>query len=139
MAGARSFEELDAWKLSAELRDRIFEETRNGPASRDADFRNQIRDSSASAPRNIAEGFGAFKPREFARFTRIGRRSLMETKNHLLDARKKKYFAIETAAELLTICRRALGATTALLRYLDGCDGRDPVNWNSSPDPNPDP
>jgi four helix bundle protein len=133
MATARSVDELDAWKLSAgALRDRIFDATEKGPASRDFPFRDQIRDASRSAPRNLAEGFGAYMPREFARFTRIARRSLVETQNHLLDGHTRKYFTERTTAELLSLCRRALGATTKLLRYLDGCNGKPPTGWKHS-------
>ena len=39
-----------------------------GPASRDVDFRNEIRDASDSAQRNIAEGFGRYSPPQFVNF-----------------------------------------------------------------------
>jgi four helix bundle protein len=130
MPTARTFEELDAWKLSAALRDQVFHATETGPASLDFLFRDQIRDSSRSAPRNLAEGFGAFMPREFARFTRIARRSLVETQNHLLEAQARNYFPDGVSGELLIACRRALGATTRLLRYLDSCDGIPPTGWH---------
>ena len=126
MAGAKSFEELDAWQLSVQLRDRVLPELQKEPASRDFAFCDQIRDSARSPARNIAEGYGAYKPREFARFVRIARRSLMETKNHLLDGQHSKYFKEPLASELITLCNRALGATTRLLQYLDSCNGRVP-------------
>jgi 23S rRNA-intervening sequence protein len=71
---ARRYEELVVWQLSARLRDVIFVLTKDGPASRDFTFRNQIRDSSSSAPSNIAEGFAYDKPKLFARHLRIGSR-----------------------------------------------------------------
>jgi four helix bundle protein len=130
MAGAKSFEELDAWKLSVDLRDRILALTESGPAARDVKFAVQIRDSCRSAPRNIAEGFGAFMPRDFARFVRIARKSLMETRNHLLDAHNQRYWPDTVSAELLLLCGRALGATTGLLRYLDRCKGEPRAGWD---------
>jgi four helix bundle protein len=130
VAGVKSFEDLDAWKLSVDLRDRVLELTESGRAGRDVRFCEQIRDSASSAPRNIAEGFGAFMPREFARFVRIARKSLMETKNHLLDTRGRRYWSEEQAAKLLVLCNRALGATTALLRYLDSRKGIPPTGWH---------
>jgi four helix bundle protein len=131
VAGARTFDELDAWRLSADLRDRIFQETRSGVWLTDLRFREQLRDASASAPRNIAEGFGAYAPREFARFTRIARRSLVETQSHLLDARGRGYLSPERAADLLTLSRRALAAITGLLKYLESCDGHAPTGWHT--------
>lgn len=129
MAGARTFEELDAWGLSVELQEQIFKATHTGAAAGDPGFREQVRDSARSAPRNIAEGFGAYEPREFGRFVRIARRSLMETRHHVLEGRTRGYFDEPTAKDLLALCHRALGATTGLLRYLDSCGGRAPSGW----------
>ncbi len=134
VAGARSFEELDAWRLSVELRDRVLRVSACEAVWRDRAFRAQISDAAASAPRNLAEGFGAFKPREFARFTRIARRSLMETRSHLLDAQTRRYLEAGVSEELLALCNRALGATTGLLRYLDSCQGRAPTGWDTGPE-----
>ena len=133
MAGVRSYKELDAWKLSVELRDGIINATQQHPSGRHSDFCEQVRSSARSAASNIAEGFGAYKPREFARFTRIARRSLMETENHLLEAEAQHYFDDHACRNLLATCRRALGATTRLLRYLDGCKGKAPSDWEAEP------
>ena len=135
MAGARSFEELDAWRLRVELRDRVLRLSACEAVWRDRAFRAQISDAAASAPRNLTEGFGAFKPREFARFTRIARRSLMETRNHLRDAQTRRYLKDDDSHELITLCNRALGATTSLLKYLDSCQGRAPTGWDTAPEP----
>jgi len=81
--GIRDFRDLVAWQLSYELKCEVFAFTASGPASKDFKYRDQIRDASASAPRNIAEGFGRFRPREFARYLEYARASLMETQNHL--------------------------------------------------------
>src|SRR3954466_11097478 len=123
MATARRFEELVVWQLSAELRDRGVVGTRR-PDLRDRAFVGQLEDAASSPPRNLAEGFGHFNPREFARFTRIARASLLETRNHLLDARANRYFSPEELRDLLTLTARAVGAATSLLRYLDACAGK---------------
>jgi 23S rRNA-intervening sequence protein len=65
MGAARRYEELIVWQLAVALRDRILDLTRAGPAARDWKFHSQIRDAVASPPRNLAEGFGHFDPREF--------------------------------------------------------------------------
>ena len=88
MAGFRRLEDIDAWKLSAELRDRILEWTRTGRVSHDFKLRDQIRNSSRSAPGNIAEGF------VFARVTSLVSFASpvpLETLNHLDDARTQGY------------------------------------------------
>jgi four helix bundle protein len=55
--GVRDFRDLVCWQLSYELKCEVFAFIANGPASRDFKYRDQIHDSSAAAPRNIAEGF----------------------------------------------------------------------------------
>ena len=126
MAGVKAFEELDAWKLASELCDLVYAMTETGPASRDFKFRDQIRDSAASAPRNISEGFGRFKPRENANYVRWARGSLEETHNHLKHGHRRKYFEPAALQAAVKLVKRALGATTRYWQYLDSCDGEVP-------------
>ena len=121
MAGVRRYEDLQVWQLAAGLRDKVFALTEDGAVSRNFRFRDQIRDSSSSAPANIAEGFGRFRPREFAFFVRIARASLLETRNHIQDAQNKRYFSETDAADLLKLQVRATIAATRLLKYLESC------------------
>jgi four helix bundle protein len=130
MAGARKFEDLTAWQLCAELRDRILPLIEDGPIARDFGFADDLRRSARSAPSNLAEGFGAFYPREFARFGRIARRSIIETRNHLLDGRKRKYFSQQDSKDLIHLTFRAQKCTTRLIKYLDSCNGRPPTGWD---------
>ena len=60
--GVRRYQDLDCWKLSNELKRRIYDFTAKPPASRDLKYCDQIRDCARSAPRTIAEGFGRFRP-----------------------------------------------------------------------------
>ena len=63
---------------------------------RDWDFRNQIERSSRSIASNISEGYGYFRPRQFARYLRIARASTMETRNHILEGQNKHFSSDET-------------------------------------------
>ncbi len=90
MSVAKRYEDLHVWRLSVDLRDRVIELTSTGRAASDFAFRDQIRDSARSAPRNIAEGFGRFNPRPFAQYLRIARGSLQETRSHLQDGVSNK-------------------------------------------------
>jgi len=63
---ARSFTDLDCWKLATDLKLGVYALIKSGDAARDFEFRNQIRNAAASAPRNIAEGFGRYQPREMS-------------------------------------------------------------------------
>ena len=125
---ARSFTELAAWQLSNELKRGVYELIRTGRAQADFEFRDQIRNSAASAPRNIAEGFGRYYPREFSQYLRIANGSLMETSNHLSDGVDRGYFLKADAERLELLARRASSAVTRLIKYLQ--TARPPVAKN---------
>jgi four helix bundle protein len=127
--GARRFEELAAWRLAAELRDRLDALATVRPLLLDSLLASQLRDAAASAPRNLAEGFGHFHPREFGRYVRIARASLLETRNHLRHATTLGYISADDSEDLLRLNARALAATTGLLRYLVSCGRRAPSGW----------
>ena len=110
MAGVRRYEDLIVWHFSYELQREVFAITEMGPVARDFDFRNQIRDAAASAPRNIAEGFGRFHPADFARFVEIAKASLTETHHHLRDGHDRGYFSEPDCARLSKLTGRAAKA-----------------------------
>jgi len=114
-SGARDFHELVCWQLAHQLKCEVFDMTETGPASRDFRFRDQIRDSSASAPSNISEGFGRFRPREFAQHLRYAKGSLKETKNHLIDGRDRGYLDDKTASRLINLAGAAYRLTKNLM------------------------
>jgi four helix bundle protein len=58
MGGADRFEDLISWQRMHELNIEVWKATEHGRASRDFDFRNEIRDAADSAERDVAEGFG---------------------------------------------------------------------------------
>jgi four helix bundle protein len=130
VAAAKKYQELICWQVAATLRDRILKLTENWPASRPKKFCDDIQCSARSAPSNLAEGFGAVYPREFARMARIARRSLIETRNHLEDAREQKYFKGEEIKELIHLTFRSQKATTRLIKYLERCKGKLPEEWD---------
>ena len=127
---AKRYEELICWQLSHELHLEVLAFTAILPASKDWKYCGQIRDSSSSGPSNIAEGFGRFHPREFARFLDFARASLLETHNHLKDGRARSYLDEALFARLTKLADRAIGATTKLQNYLRRCPKDGP--WNRS-------
>jgi len=112
----KDFRELVAWQLCDRLRSEIFSVTEQGPASRDFKYRDQLRDASASAPRNIAEGFGRYRPAEFARFLEFAVASLAEIKDGLLDGRDRGYLPAQTYKDLSNAASAADQVTRSLLR-----------------------
>ena len=125
--GVRDFRELICWQLSYELKCEVFAFTATEPASRDFKYCDQIRDSSSSSPRNIAEGFGRFTPGEFAQYLKWARASLMETMNSLIDGNDRGYLEPAVYSRLMNLARAALKATTNLMlakqRQADATNG----------------
>ena len=74
-------------------------------------------DAAASAPRNIAEGFGRFAPIQFANFLRIAIGSEVETKNQILKAWQRGAITDEEHWAGMLLCKRAIGAAVRLRRY----------------------
>jgi four helix bundle protein len=123
MAGLNDFREFAAWQRAEELRV-MCEEFLSRPGIRQR-FRRaqQLDDAAASAPRNIAEGFGRFKPRVFAQFVSIAKGSETEVMNILLEARSANFLTAAEFLEFETAARRAIGTAVGLIRYLQRSDG----------------
>ena len=124
--GVRSFDELDAWQLANELKLEVYALTESGSVTRDFKFREQLRDAAASGPRNIAEGFGRYKPPQFRQFLDVAIASLMETSNHLRDGVDRKHFTPQDIAPLLPLAKRATGAALGLKSYLKDANPPEP-------------
>jgi four helix bundle protein len=118
MAGVRRFEDFDCWKLSNELKLEIYELLERPHVKVDLTFCDQIRRAVASAPANIAEGFGRRSDTEFARFLDIARGSLNECRNHISDAKDRTFIDEKERSELDSLASRAVGAVAGLQRYL---------------------
>ena len=124
MAGVKRFEDLIAYQRSVALRDLVYDLTSTGAGVVDWRFRDQIRDSASSAPRNLAEGFGRYSPQDFRRFVTIARGSLAETQNHLAHGLRQGYFTPADYERAWALSCRALAAVAGLGRYLKNCKVR---------------
>ena len=118
MAGVRRFEDLDCWTLANELKLAVYKLVERPHIKCDRPFCDQIRAAVASAPANIAEGFGRRSDAEFARFLDIARGSLNECRNHVADARDRRYIDEDERTVLDSLASRAVGAVAGLQRYL---------------------
>src|SRR6185503_15551160 len=120
--GARRYQDLDVWQLANELKKKVYALVDRSTARDDCKFRDQIIESAASAPSNLAEGFGCYRHPEFARYTRVAKASLMETHNHLGDGVDRHHWSPREATPLQHLADRAIGASVRLLRYLESTD-----------------
>ncbi|HEY6210795.1 MAG TPA: four helix bundle protein [Vicinamibacterales bacterium] len=115
----RRIEDFVAWQLATELEKRVYEITARSPAKQDADFCRDVRRSAASAPRNMAEGFGRFWPTEFAPKMRIAKGELEETQDHVRKAIRQRYVTESEGDAMITLAKRAIGASIRFVRYLE--------------------
>jgi four helix bundle protein len=118
MSGARDFEELVSWQRMHELNIEVWNATEHGRVSRDFDFRDQVRDAADSAERNIAEGFGRYKPLVFANFLDFSRASACETRSLLRKGLTCGYFSADDFDRLDKLAVRGLQAVATFQRYL---------------------
>jgi four helix bundle protein len=86
--------------------------------ARDRRFCDQIRDAASSATRNIAEGFGRYRHKEFANLLSIAKGSLHEVADCLSGGVARKYWSTDTIAKPARLCDRAIRASAALIRWL---------------------
>jgi len=116
---AQRYQELDAWRLANDLKQKVYVLVDRSPAIDDRRFSDQIKASAASAAANLAEGFALYRHPEFARHTRWAKSSLTETDNHVADGVDRRYWSPEEAQPLRDLAGRAIGACVRLLHYLE--------------------
>lgn len=121
MSGVRRYEDLEAWQLADTLKREVYALTANGAASKDFEFRDQIRASAASSTKNIAEGFGRFDPGDNARFVQISVASTMETQDSLKDGVDRGHFTPERVRRARELAARSIQCSTKYIVYLKRC------------------
>src|SRR6188474_2228485 len=122
MAGIRDPREFDAWRLSDELRIRIRQVLARPAFASHRSLREQLEKSCESPCPNISEGFSRYLPDDNARIVRIAAGSLSETIEHLDRAHANHIITLQEMTELQTLARRARGAATGLIRYLQNAE-----------------
>src|SRR5262245_16047982 len=121
--GWRSHEEIIAWQLASELKNRVYELIDADPRiKRDVRFHDHIDGAVSSTPRLIAEGFGRYLPGDFSGYLRKANGELKETLECLADGVDRGYFTREQIVPLQRLCKRASKAATGLIAYLKTAD-----------------
>jgi four helix bundle protein len=114
----RDHTDLDVWKLCDELSDRVHEITAR-PTFTDETLRGQLNEAADSPCPNVGEGFSRYYPRDNARFVRVAKGSVTEVIEHMAKVRKRGYATAEECDEICVLARRARGAITGYLLYLE--------------------
>lgn len=87
----KTFQELEVWKASRQLKLDIYEMVKTFPAEEKYNLTNQIIRSVRSISANISEGYGRFTYKDQIHFCIQARGSLFETLNHIIDAQDCQY------------------------------------------------
>lgn len=91
----KKIEDIKIWSLSIEFASNIYKITSKEAFKYDFSLKDQLRRASVSVGSNIAEGFERDSDKEFIKFLRIAKGSLLEVKTQLLIAIKINYISIE--------------------------------------------
>jgi four helix bundle protein len=121
----RDHTELDVWQLFAELADRVHEITAR-PIFTDENLRKQLNEAVDSPCPNVGEGFSRYYPRDNARFVRVAKGSATEVIEHIAKVKKKGYASPQECNDLCLLARRARGASTGYILYLESTESPEP-------------
>jgi four helix bundle protein len=98
---ALHYKDLIAWQKAMDLASALYDVTETFPKRETYSLTDQMRRAAVSVPSNIAEGQAHHSDREFRRFLRRSRGSLVELETQVLIARRRNYLSELQAAELL--------------------------------------
>ena len=119
MAGYTDFREVVAWQLAHQMKIRVDVFLGCPDFRRYFTFCEQLSDAARSGPRNIAEGHGRFKHKEFAELVRIARASEAAVLNHLIEAHDQRLISADELQINEQLAKRAIKAASGLIRYLE--------------------
>jgi len=100
------FEDLEVWKLSRVLTNRIYDASGDGRFSKDYDLKSQIRRAAVSVMSNIAEGYERGGNPEFIQFLSIAKASCGEVRSQLYLVRDQEYVAAEECDRLIDVFKK---------------------------------
>ena len=99
-------EDLVAWQIAVDLKDRISALLTSTPAGRNFEFRGQIYEAAESMASNISEGHGRYNPAEYVNFLRYSRASIKELIERLPDGVRRGFYRTEDIAEIMHLLQR---------------------------------
>lgn len=118
MATIKRFEEIEAWKVSRELCDKLSSIIEAGSFRNSYKLIGQIEGSAGSVMDNIAEGFERGTKGEFIQFLGYSKGSCGEFRSQLYRAFDRKYLTQEEFDELYKMAVRISAMLQKLIEYL---------------------
>ena len=116
--GFQTFEDLEVWKKSRDLRIFVKKLTLKFPNEEKYVLGNQVLRSSRSIGNNIAEGYGRYFYQENIQFCRIARGSLEETLDHLIIAFDQGYISTQDLTDFRSLHNDCLKLLNGYISYL---------------------
>jgi four helix bundle protein len=119
MALVEKFYELEVWKLSRELENRIYLLSKRTSLSSDFALKDQMNKSTGSIMDNIAEGFGRTGRVEFIQFLSISRGSACELQSQLIRSKDRGYISEVEFDECFQLANFIVGKIVNLMKHLN--------------------
>ena len=117
-ARMRSFQDLEAWQICREVRQRMSALARQLPSRERFALTDQLVRASRSATANLAEGYGRYQYPDMVRFARQARGSLYEVLDHLTVALDEGYIPKAEFDEESAQVNRAIQVVKGFIRFL---------------------
>ena len=117
---AKYFEDLEIWKLSRELTNKIYNVSNDGKFAKDFGLRDQIRRAAVSIMSNIAEGYERGGNQEFIQFLSIAKASCGEVRSQLYVAMDQNYINKTKCEQLIDSFRKLSIMINNFMEYLKG-------------------
>ncbi len=114
----KSYEDLDVWKISIELTEKVYILSNNKYFNQDYSLKDQIRRSSVSISSNIAEGFERNSQAEFKRFLCIAKGSCGELRTQLLICSKLSYITEDDYKDLSNLSKALSSKLGSLINHI---------------------
>ena len=114
----KSFEDLDCWKASTEVRRFITELVKQYPKEEKFAIIDDMKRAARSTTHNVAEGFGRFHYQENIQFCRHSRGSLHELIDQLITSLDEGHITKEQYEEGRELIKRALALLNGYINYL---------------------
>ena len=118
MANKSRLEDLDVYKISMEISDKIWNLVIHWEHFSRNNIGGQLLRAIDSVGANIAEGYGRGSKIDNARFVKIARGSLFETKHWLTISNRRKLLSDSETKEILDDIENLLPRLSAYINYL---------------------
>jgi len=119
MATIQKFEDLEIWRKSRILSDKVYPLTFREPIANDYRMKDQMRGSVGSIMDNIAEGFERGSKFEFINSLTIAKGETGELKSQLYRCLDNKYITQKIFNELYSLADELTKMITSFISYLN--------------------